>query len=207
MYNETWVSSLPLAEAKHAGVACSQEANRMLAFIARRLTSKYLAVPEYGSEDISILPGGLALISSGLRCPMMPNFADDQRGQILLVDLNQPVLKAVALRISRGFDVESFNPHGLSTYIDEGKCQENYCYLGELQAREQLLINKAVEVTGLPGRKGLSYKKKLNWLGLFYLESRRIRGDLIAVYKITRGMYMVNFPKVGESKTKGHMFK
>ncbi|XP_020370187.2 serum paraoxonase/arylesterase 2-like [Rhincodon typus] len=74
---------------------------------------------EYGSEDISILPGGLALISSGLRCPMMPNFADDQRGQILLVDLNQPVLKAVALRISRGFDVESFNPHGLSTYIDE----------------------------------------------------------------------------------------
>ncbi|GCC22991.1 hypothetical protein chiPu_0001382 [Chiloscyllium punctatum] len=74
---------------------------------------------EYGSEDISILPGGLALVSSGLKYPLVPNFAGDQPGQILLVDLNQPVLKAVQLRISRGFDVESFNPHGLSTYIDE----------------------------------------------------------------------------------------
>ncbi|XP_069769772.1 serum paraoxonase/arylesterase 2-like [Narcine bancroftii] len=74
---------------------------------------------EYGSEDINILPGGLALISSGLKYPMLPNFAPDQPGKIFLVDLNNPTLKAVELRIARGFDVESFNPHGLSTYIEE----------------------------------------------------------------------------------------
>ncbi|XP_041040498.1 serum paraoxonase/arylesterase 2-like [Carcharodon carcharias] len=74
---------------------------------------------EHGSEDINILPGGLALISSGLKYPSLPNFDSDRPGQILLVDLNKPTLTAVELRISRGFDVESFNPHGLSTYIDE----------------------------------------------------------------------------------------
>ncbi|XP_067852084.1 serum paraoxonase/arylesterase 2-like [Heptranchias perlo] len=74
---------------------------------------------EYGSEDINILPGGLALISSGLKYQSLHSFAPDQPGQILLVDLNKPVLTAVELRISRGFDVESFNPHGLNTYIDE----------------------------------------------------------------------------------------
>uniref|UniRef100_UPI00398F6A97 serum paraoxonase/arylesterase 2-like isoform X2 n=1 Tax=Pristiophorus japonicus TaxID=55135 RepID=UPI00398F6A97 len=74
---------------------------------------------EYGSEDITILPEGLALVSSGLKYPLLHSFAPDQPGQILLVDLNKPVLTAVELKISRGFDVESFNPHGLSTYIDE----------------------------------------------------------------------------------------
>ncbi|XP_038653474.1 serum paraoxonase/arylesterase 2-like [Scyliorhinus canicula] len=73
---------------------------------------------EYGSEDINILPGGLALISTGLKYQSLPNFDSDRPGHILLVDLNESVLSAVKLRISRGFDVESFNPHGLSTYID-----------------------------------------------------------------------------------------
>ncbi|XP_051872177.1 serum paraoxonase/arylesterase 2-like [Pristis pectinata] len=75
---------------------------------------------EYGSEDINILPGGLALISSGLKYPLLPNLAPpDHPGQIFLVDLNNPTLRAVELRISRGFEVESFNPHGLSTYIEK----------------------------------------------------------------------------------------
>lgn len=74
---------------------------------------------EYGSEDISILPGGLALISSGLKYPLMPQLSPDQPGQIFLVDLNKPTLRAEELRISRGFDVESFNPHGLSTYVEK----------------------------------------------------------------------------------------
>ncbi|XP_078094034.1 serum paraoxonase/arylesterase 2-like isoform X2 [Mustelus asterias] len=74
---------------------------------------------EYGSEDINILPGGLALISSGLKFGSLPNSDSDRPGQIVLVDLNKPVLSAVELRISRGFDMESFNPHGLSTFIDE----------------------------------------------------------------------------------------
>ena len=39
----------------------------------------------------------------------------------------------------------------------------------------------------LPGLDGLSYKERLDRLGLFSLERRRLRGDLIEVYKIMRG--------------------
>eukprot|EP00061_Rhincodon_typus_P012631 g38488.t1 len=58
----------------------------------------------------------------------------------------------------------------------------------------------------LPKLEGLSYREGLNRLG-----HRRLRGDLIDVYKIMRSMDRVNiqglFPRVGESKTKGHRFK
>jgi len=40
----------------------------------------------------------------------------------------------------------------------------------------------------LPGLVGLSYKERLDRLGLFSLERRRFWGDLIEVYKITRGI-------------------
>ena len=40
----------------------------------------------------------------------------------------------------------------------------------------------------LPGFDGLSYKERLDRLGLFSLECRRLRGDLIEVYKIMRGI-------------------
>ena len=63
----------------------------------------------------------------------------------------------------------------------------------------------------LPGFDGLSYKERLDRLGLFSLERRRLRGDLIEVYKIMRGTDQLDsqylFPKVGESKTRGHRFK
>eukprot|EP00061_Rhincodon_typus_P001769 g15729.t1 len=62
----------------------------------------------------------------------------------------------------------------------------------------------------LPELEGLSYREKLNRLGLFSLELRRLRGDLIEVYKIMRGMDRVNsqglFSRVGKSKTRGHRF-
>ena len=57
----------------------------------------------------------------------------------------------------------------------------------------------------------MSYKERLDRLGLFSLERRRLRGDLIEVYKIMRGIDQLDsqylFPKVGESKTRGHRFK
>ena len=63
----------------------------------------------------------------------------------------------------------------------------------------------------LPGLDGLSYKERLDKLGLFSLERRRLRGDLIEVYKIMRGIDQLDsqylFPKVGESKARGHRFK
>ncbi|XP_029088993.1 serum paraoxonase/lactonase 3 isoform X4 [Monodon monoceros] len=82
---------------------------------------------ENGSEDIDILPRGLAFISSGLKYPGMPNFAPDEPGQIFLMDLNEQNPRVQALNISDGFDKASFNPHGISTFID--KDQIVYLYV------------------------------------------------------------------------------
>ncbi|KAM6152207.1 serum paraoxonase/lactonase 3 [Erethizon dorsatum] len=74
---------------------------------------------ENGSEDIDILPTGLAFISSGLKYPGMPNFAPDEPGKIFLMDLNEQTPRAQALKISDGFDKALFNPHGISTFINK----------------------------------------------------------------------------------------
>ncbi|XP_004386195.1 serum paraoxonase/lactonase 3 [Trichechus manatus latirostris] len=74
---------------------------------------------ETGSEDIDILPSGLAFISSGLKYPGMPSFAPDEPGKIFLIDLNEQNPRAQTLKISDGFDKASFNPHGISTFIDK----------------------------------------------------------------------------------------
>eukprot|EP00061_Rhincodon_typus_P005792 g25737.t1 len=44
----------------------------------------------------------------------------------------------------------------------------------------------------LLGMEGFNYKEKLDRLGLFSLESRRLRGDLIEVYKIMTGIDRVD---------------
>ncbi|XP_019329485.1 PREDICTED: serum paraoxonase/arylesterase 2 [Aptenodytes forsteri] len=80
---------------------------------------------ETGSEDIDILPNGLAFISSGLKYPGIKSLAPDKAGEIFLMDLNEDNPRAVELRISRGFDLASFNPHGISTYVD----RDNTVYL------------------------------------------------------------------------------
>ncbi|KAM8967121.1 serum paraoxonase/arylesterase 2-like [Pelodytes ibericus] len=74
---------------------------------------------EVGSEDIDILPNGLAFISSGLKYPGVISFAPEKPGEIFLLDLNDEDLRPSSLRFSRGFEISSFNPHGISTYIDE----------------------------------------------------------------------------------------
>nr|XP_011729188.1 serum paraoxonase/lactonase 3 isoform X1 [Macaca nemestrina] len=74
---------------------------------------------ENGSEDIDILPSGLAFISSGLKYPGLPNFAPDEPGKIFMMDLNEQNPRAQALEISGGFDKELFNPHGISIFIDK----------------------------------------------------------------------------------------
>ncbi|XP_016074258.1 PREDICTED: serum paraoxonase/lactonase 3 [Miniopterus natalensis] len=74
---------------------------------------------EYGSEDIDILPSGLAFISSGLKYQGLPSFAPDKPGQIFMMDLNEQNPRVQPLNISDGFDKASFNPHGISTFIDK----------------------------------------------------------------------------------------
>ncbi|XP_073891581.1 serum paraoxonase/arylesterase 2 isoform X4 [Macaca fascicularis] len=73
---------------------------------------------EAGSEDIDILPNGLAFFSAGLKFPGLHSFAPDKPGGILMMDLKEEKPRARELRISRGFDLASFNPHGISTFID-----------------------------------------------------------------------------------------
>ncbi|XP_067457915.1 serum paraoxonase/arylesterase 2-like [Thunnus thynnus] len=71
---------------------------------------------DYGSEDITILANGLAFISAGLKYPGMPS--SDVTGKIFLLDLQDPRIKPVELRMPRNFDLDSFNPHGISVYTD-----------------------------------------------------------------------------------------
>ncbi|XP_046884237.1 serum paraoxonase/arylesterase 2-like [Hypomesus transpacificus] len=71
---------------------------------------------EYGSEDITILPNGLAIISTGLKYPGMPSYSDGP-GKIYSLDLQDSRIKPVELRMDRSFDFDSFNPHGISTLL------------------------------------------------------------------------------------------
>ena len=52
----------------------------------------------------------------------------------------------------------------------------------------------------LPGLTGVGYEERLSKLGLFSLERWRLRGDLIEVYKMMRGIDRVDsqrlFPRV-----------
>eukprot|EP00061_Rhincodon_typus_P006985 g28199.t1 len=56
---------------------------------------------------------------------------------------------------------------------------------------------------------GLGYKEGLDRLGLLSLECRRLRGNLIEVYKIMRGIDKVigscRFPRMGDFQTRGHI--
>ncbi|XP_006834338.1 PREDICTED: serum paraoxonase/arylesterase 1-like isoform X3 [Chrysochloris asiatica] len=112
------------------GVGLALIGERLLAFSKRMNVSREVKPVEpgnchiiegieTGSEDIDILPSGLAFISSGLKYPGMPSFAPDEPGKIFLMDLKEKTPKAQALKISDGFDKASFNPHGISTFVDK----------------------------------------------------------------------------------------
>nr|XP_057940712.1 serum paraoxonase/arylesterase 2-like [Doryrhamphus excisus] len=69
-----------------------------------------------GSEDITVFGDGLAFVSTGLKFPGMPS--SDAPGKILLLDLKDSRMKPVELRMPRNFDLETFNPHGISVHKD-----------------------------------------------------------------------------------------
>jgi len=58
----------------------------------------------------------------------------------------------------------------------------------------------------LPGMESRSYEERLRVLGLFSLERRRMRGDLIEVFKMIRGIDRVDsqrlFPRVEQTITR-----
>ena len=60
----------------------------------------------------------------------------------------------------------------------------------------------------IPGMAGLSYEKRLSQLGLYSLEFRKVRGDLIETYKLLTGLDLERmFLMVGESRTRGHSLR
>lgn len=52
----------------------------------------------------------------GLRYPGLPS--SDTPGKIYTLDLKDPLLKPLELRMPRNFDLDSFNPHGISLFVD-----------------------------------------------------------------------------------------
>ena len=58
---------------------------------------------------------------------------------------------------------------------------------------------------------GLSYNARLDRVGLITLEKRRLRGDLIQVFKLIKGIDNIDYNKffklVDNSRTRGHRFK
>ena len=52
----------------------------------------------------------------------------------------------------------------------------------------------------IPSLRYLPYETRLQKLGLWTLENRRVRADLIEVYKIIHGLSSVSFSTVSSSK-------
>ena len=63
----------------------------------------------------------------------------------------------------------------------------------------------------IPGMAGMTYEERLGRLGLYSLEFRRMRGDLIETYKILAGLDRLDsermFPMAGEPRTRGHSLR
>nr|XP_015804479.2 serum paraoxonase/arylesterase 2 [Nothobranchius furzeri] len=98
---------------------------------------------DHGTEDITILGHGLAFISTGLKYPGVPS--GDVPGKIYTVDLNDPLLRPVELRMPRNFDLESFNPHGISIYIDPSDDAVFLFVVNHPQHKSQVELFKYVE--------------------------------------------------------------
>ena len=62
----------------------------------------------------------------------------------------------------------------------------------------------------IPTLKGLSYHQRLSALNLTTLETRRLRGDLIEVFKILKGFDRVNYSRMfsfAANNLRGHSLK
>lgn len=84
----------------------------------KHLNCHYIKNIEFGAEDITILKDGMAFISTGLKYPGMPSFSDEP-GKIYAMDLLHPKPSPVELQIKGDLDLSSFNPHGISVFVDE----------------------------------------------------------------------------------------
>ncbi|XP_072437775.1 uncharacterized protein [Chiloscyllium punctatum] len=80
--------------------------------------------------------------------------------------------------------------------------------------RKDILAIEGVQrrfTRSIPGMAGLPYTERLKRLGLYTLEFRRLRGDLIETYRLMKGLDTLAggniFPLMGECRTRGHNLK
>ena len=80
--------------------------------------------------------------------------------------------------------------------------------------RKDILVLEGVQrrfTRLIPEMRELAYEERLSRLGLYSLEFRRLRGDLIEVYKIMKRLDRVEaarfFPLTMETRTRGHSLK
>lgn len=100
---------------------------------------------DYGAEDITILQDGIAIISSGLKYPGLPYFSNDP-GKIYTLNLWNPRLSPVELQIKGKLDLNSFNPHGISVYIDDDSDKSVYLFVvNHPKSNSQVEIFRFVE--------------------------------------------------------------
>ncbi|EDM15018.1 paraoxonase 1, isoform CRA_b [Rattus norvegicus] len=139
---------------------------------------------EAGAEDLEILPNGLTFFSTGLKYPGIKSFDPSKPGKILLMDLNEkePAVSELAI-MGNTLDMSSFNPHGISTFIDEDntvyllvvshpdssstvevfKFQEEERSLLHLKTITHELLPRYVYIAELLAHKIHVYEKHANW--------------------------------------------
>ena len=82
------------------------------------------------------------------------------------------------------------------------------------QFRKDLATTERVQcraTTLIPGLAGLSYEERLNETGLYTLERRWLRGDMIEMFKIMKGTDKISadelFNRVESDRTRGHSLR
>ncbi|XP_054637753.1 serum paraoxonase/arylesterase 2-like [Dunckerocampus dactyliophorus] len=122
---------------------------RKMSLASRQLVNNHLpnCIPlknlNDGSEDITVFGDGLAFISTGLKYPGMPS--SDAPGKIFLLSLKDSQMEPVELLISKNFDLETFNPHGISVYTDTTGRTVYLFVVNHPQQKSQVELFKFVE--------------------------------------------------------------
>ncbi|KAM6935781.1 serum paraoxonase/arylesterase 2-like [Lycodopsis pacificus] len=122
----------------------------------KHLNCHYIKNIEYGAEDITILRDGLAFLSTGLHIPGVPWFSDEP-GKMYVMDMLHPKPTPVALQIKGELDLSSFNPHGISAYIDEADDSVYLFVVNHPQHKSQVEIFHFVEENTLVHLKTITH--------------------------------------------------
>lgn len=93
--------------------------------------------------------------------------------------------------ISRGIEYRSWDIL-LQLYKTLVKPHLEYCVQFYSLCYSKNVIKQRTFLRMLPGLEALSYRERFGRDGLFSMECRRLKGDLIQVYKIMKGINRVN---------------